>query len=126
VCPASTRVEEALPFGRAVRDVDEERRSSTQVLPSLERFRRILLWTDDDEAGVAGARKFARKLGRHRCAVVRAVGGAKDANDALLRDPSGALVRKALQGAEDPQHDGLVSFTELRSSVIHELRHPDL
>ncbi|CAH0369995.1 unnamed protein product [Pelagomonas calceolata] len=94
------------------------------VLPLLERFKRIFLWCDGDEAGVNAARKFSAKLGRHRCVVVRAPDDCKDANDCLRKDPS--LVKRALDDAGAPDHDGLVSFKELRGQVLHELRHPDL
>jgi len=94
------------------------------VLPLLERFKRIFLWCDGDEAGVNAARKFSAKLGRHRCVVVRAPDDLKDANDCLRKDPS--LVKRALDDAGAPDHDGLVSFKELRGQVLHELRHPDL
>ena len=70
------------------------------------------------------ARKFSAKLGRHRCVVVRAPDDLKDANDCLRKDPS--LVKRALDDAGAPDHDGLVSFKELRGQVLHELRHPDL
>ena len=71
-----------------------------------------------------GAEKFARKLGRHRCVLVRGPDALKDANDALRRDAS--LVARALDDAARPDHDGLVSFAQLRGQVLHELRHPDL
>ena len=70
------------------------------------------------------ARKFSAKLGRHRCVIVRAPDDLKDANDCLRKDPS--LVKRALDDAGAPDHDGLVSFKELRGQVLHELRHPDL
>ena len=70
------------------------------------------------------ARKFSAKLGRHRCVIVRAPDDLKDANDCLRKDPS--LVKRALDEAGAPDHDGLVSFKELRGQVLHELRHPDL
>ena len=56
--------------------------------------------------------------------IVRAPDDLKDANDCLRKDPS--LVKRALDEAGAPDHDGLVSFKELRGQVLHELRHPDL
>ena len=56
--------------------------------------------------------------------IVRAPDDLKDANDCLRKDPS--LVKRALDDAGAPDHDGLVSFKELRGQVLHELRHPDL
>jgi hypothetical protein len=42
-----------------------------QLLPWLERFEKIYLWLDDDEAGREGTAKLISKLGRSRCMIVR-------------------------------------------------------
>jgi hypothetical protein len=42
-----------------------------ELLPLLEKFKRIYLWLDDDAAGTEGADKFARKLGVGRCLIVK-------------------------------------------------------
>ena len=42
-----------------------------QLLPWLERFDKVYLWLDDDEAGREGAAKLVAKLGRSRCMLVR-------------------------------------------------------
>ena len=84
---------------------------------------------DNDEAGVVGAKKFAAKLGAHRCVNAQPApgpGGAappKDANDALLQ---GADLGRILAAATKPRHGSLLGFSELRSEVLHELRNPGL
>ena len=53
--------------------------------------------------------------------IVRAPDDLKDANDCLRKDP--ALVKRALDDAGAPDHDGLVSFKELRGQVL-QVKHP--
>lgn len=54
-------------------------------------FKRVVLACDDDEPGRALAKELARRLGRHRCAMVKWPEGCKDANDVLVRHGSAAL-----------------------------------
>jgi len=98
----------------------------TEVLPLLERFRRIYLWMDNDGPGQAGLEKFAKKLGAHRCYHVRNPPswhglGIKDANDALI---NGVDLQEALDQAKRPTHEFLLRFAQLRADVWRELKHP--
>ncbi|KAJ8598647.1 hypothetical protein CTAYLR_003098 [Chrysophaeum taylorii] len=99
-----------------------------QVLALLEPFSKVYLWMDNDAAGDAGARKFAEKLGLHRCRLVRPPASwgndpPKDANDALER---GLRLDDAIDEAAPPAHEHLARFADLREDVLHELRNPDL
>ncbi|CBZ52781.1 hypothetical protein NCLIV_025690 [Neospora caninum Liverpool] len=58
-----------------------------QVLPFFERFKKIILWMDEDAAGREGAELFASKLGIGRCYLVRG----SVVFDALLRAGSECL-----------------------------------
>lgn len=91
-----------------------------EVLPMLERFSRVVLWTDNDVAGQQGAERFAQKLGYGRCLVVKpsaAAGGThgtapppalpKDANEALQR---GMDLRAMLDAAQPLGHKQIVTF----------------
>lgn len=91
-----------------------------EVLPLLERFRRIYLWMDADDAGQAGARQFARKLGMRRCLIVPPDAGllnkgVKDANDWLRHSYS---LDDAIVRANPVAHDGVVRFDDMRESVF--------
>jgi hypothetical protein len=59
------------------------------ILPLLERFKKIYLWFDNDASGHNAVEKFSRKLGIHRCVVVKPLlcdpHPPKDANDILRR-----------------------------------------
>ncbi|MDP2436558.1 MAG: bifunctional DNA primase/helicase, partial [archaeon] len=96
-----------------------------QLLPLLERFRKIYLWMDDDVAGHEGARIFAQKLGIGRCLLVATRGGAtegpKDANDALRQ---GMDLRQILKEARATPHQQIMTFDDLRKQVHREFSNP--
>lgn len=95
------------------------------VLPMLERFKKIYLWLDDDVAGQEGARQFANKLGIQRCVLVStrdgSSAGPKDANEALL---AGHDLQQLVDRARPVPHERIVSFAELRDDVQRELANP--
>ncbi|KNC48432.1 helicase twinkle [Thecamonas trahens ATCC 50062] len=107
-----------------------------EVLPMLERFERIVLWMDDDMAGMEGAEKLARKLGVERTYLVRpsgcpavveavaASGGKlpKDANDALR---AGLDMDALVVSAARMPHKQIVEFSDLRSEILTELSNPE-
>ena len=120
-----------------------------EVLPMLERFDRLYLWMDDDAPGRDGCERIAAKLGQGRCHIVRptaelimpaasstasAVSAGttrehtstaaasttlpKDANEALQR---GIDLIPLLRAAAPRPHEQIVSFSDLRSSVMAEI-----
>lgn len=113
-----------------------------ELLPLLEKFKRIYLWLDDDAPGKEGAEKFARKLGVGRCLIVkssleqRRVDGSeeyeedlsdsqqpppKDANDALRQ---GADLRALIRAARPLKHEQILRFSDLRNDVLREFTDP--
>jgi len=95
-----------------------------EVLPLLERFESIVLWMDDDVPGQEGAEKFAEKLGRGRCLIVRSTGPEpkpKDANEALL---AGADLGALVKAASPVPHEQIVTFRDLREEVFREVAQP--
>ncbi|KAI9919011.1 hypothetical protein PsorP6_011511 [Peronosclerospora sorghi] len=96
------------------------------VLPLLERFKRIYLWMDNDASGQSNVEKFAAKLGRMRCYIVRipaqlASHSVKDANDALL---AGLDLATIISAAELMPHSQITTFEELRRDVYEEIVNP--
>ncbi|CAN8073490.1 unnamed protein product [Agarophyton chilense] len=93
-----------------------------QALPLLERFQRIYLWMDEDDAGQNGARQFSRKLGIRRCLVIRGANKndrrIKDANDCLR---NGVEMEPLLKAASPIQHEGVMQFNDLREDVFAEM-----
>lgn len=58
------------------------------ILPYLDRFTKIILWMDNDDAGKLGSQKISHKLGQARTYIVENNDSKlKDANDFLLHSP---------------------------------------
>lgn len=96
-----------------------------EVLPMLERFRKIYLWMDHDGPGQEGAKQFAQKIGLNRCHIVQPIEGqspCKDANEALLQ---GVDLEAMIKAAKVKQHEQVLDFDSIREDVIHEILHPD-
>lgn len=116
-----------------------------ELLPLLEKFKKIYLWLDDDAAGREGAEKFAKKLGVGRCFIVKSSPpkrmdemtgeevedeeseeksrkpSPKDANDCLRQ---GLNLRALLHAAHPLKHEQIVQFADLRSEVLREFTDP--
>ena len=113
------------------------------LLPHLEQFDKIYLWLDNDKPGQEAAEKFARKLGIHRCFVVRPpvdmANPPKDANDALRATTAfltevaedkhplaeKALIPSLLAAAQPLFHNRLETFASLRGEVLRNIRVPE-
>ena len=99
-----------------------------EVLPMLERFDTIYLWMDNDGPGREGAEQFAKKIGVNRCMIVQpesSVEGKtapKDANEALLEDMD---LEDIIRGSDVLPHDRILTFSELRKEVLHEMLNPE-
>lgn len=97
------------------------------LLPLLERFEKIYLWMDNDNAGQQGAVDFAKKIGVKRCFLVRSISTndgtpiAKDANEALLL---GHDLSEYIKQASIVPHEGILTFMDLKEQVIHEICNP--
>lgn len=95
------------------------------VLPLLERFKRIYLWMDNDLSGQANVEKFAAKLGTSRCYIVRpsvdTLVKPKDANEALL---NGVDLQEMILSAERMPHSQIATFEQLRREVFEEIVNP--
>jgi twinkle protein len=94
-----------------------------EVLPLLKRFSKIYLWMDNDVPGIEGSEKMARRLGLHRCYIVRPTfhPAPKDANEALLK---GFDMKILLEDAERLRHAHVVTFKNLRDEVINQILNP--
>ncbi len=93
-----------------------------QLLPCLEKFKRIILWMDDDTAGHEGAENMVHKLGLQRCLIVPGDYGAKDANEALLKGLDIALI---LAKAQVYAHKQIAAFGSFRADVKRMFTEPN-
>lgn len=102
------------------------------LLPSLERFKTIYLWFDDDNPGRDAMDAALDILGRNRCKVVLPseivpeLLTTKDAEDNVVsrhcKDANDALrltldMHELLERAPQERHDKVVTFTDFRSAV---------
>lgn len=74
--------------------------------PLIDKAKRILIATDNDEPGEKIAEELARRMGKHRCWRVLYPEGCKDANDVLMRLGRDALAECAANAKPWPI-DGL-------------------
>ena len=112
-----------------------------ELISLLERFKVIYLWLDNDSSGIAAAEKFSRKLGIHRCQIIKPLDNCqiqpKDANDALRAIQPSILnnsenidenevnynmnvnmMVNMLLLSQSIKHDRIVSFTDLKQEVL--------
>lgn len=107
-----------------------------ELLPCLEQFDRIYLWLDNDKPGQDASDKFARKLGIHRCMIVRPPDcmkdAPKDANDALrmmnrareaetIAKRSEATSKKTGKAVQVEQNTQLVEFKKSHLTLIPDM-----
>ena len=107
-----------------------------ELIMLLERFQIIYLWLDNDSSGIAAADKFSRKLGIHRCIIVKPIEGCavqpKDANDALRAvypdENSNNLAENytrninmmvsMILNSKSIKHERIVSFSDVKQEVL--------
>lgn len=96
-----------------------------EIIEKLERFKKVYIWMDDDVVGQEGAERFANKLGRDRCFIVKTKDGKKDgpkdANEALIL---GIDLKELIDKAKPLPHKKIISFPELREEVYREMSNP--
>lgn len=88
------------------------------ILSSFDRFNKIYLWLDNDEAGRSNRRKLAEKLGLKRTYIV-STDGEKDANDILRQDAS--RISKYLNEAKTIPDQNILVFEDLKQNVLNRL-----
>lgn len=93
-----------------------------QVLPSLEHFKKLILWFGNDETSWDTARSFAKKLDEKRCLFVRPTGNQPDPKTAAL---SGHDLKSILQNAQPIWHKSITTFHSLRQDVLSDLQNID-
>lgn len=75
---------------------------AADVLSGIERY---YLALDSDESGVYTREELARRLGRHKCLIVRYPDGCKDANDVLVRHGAAELAACIRDASPYPVQD---------------------
>jgi twinkle protein len=97
------------------------------LVEQMEQFKKIYVWCDDDVPGREGAEMCVKKLGRHRCHIVRSrsgrQNGPKDANE-VLQARTALRARHAEEAAalraEGAEADVTAAMEELRQRHAEE------
>ena len=84
--------------------------------PVFEKMEKIIIATDGDQAGEFLREELIRRLGRHRCWIVRYPDGCKDANEILLTHGIEA-VKKLWKTAEAPPLESVHSIDDLTPDI---------
>lgn len=118
VYQASGRPAISLPNGASSLPLD--------LLPFLERFKRIFLWMDEDAAGKRGTELFSNKLGKKRCLNVQGHtkdgGYVKDANEALQK---GMDLDEFLDNSAVVPHGAMLRFEDIREQIFADMVNQD-
>eukprot|EP01041_Mallomonas_annulata_P002554 gene2554-4987_t len=124
----------SLPIGHQLRDIPVISLPNgcnslpSEILIDLERFGKIYVWMDDDDAGRTGCEKFVKKMGSKRCVIVKPLTtnnktdkSPKDANDAMRQ---GVDMIAMLEQAQCLPHKSLQTFNDLRAEILQLIRSP--
>lgn len=84
----------------------------------LEKYRKIILATDDDAPGKQCEQELARRIGAEKCYRVKYPAGCKDANDTLVKHGKAALIALVERATPYPI-DGLLSPIDYKQEVLN-------
>ncbi|CAH0553197.1 unnamed protein product [Brassicogethes aeneus] len=93
---------------------------SQYVLPSLERFKKVILWLGNDIQSWDSSRKFSKKLGQKRCQFIRP----SDTNN-LPHLVTTDDIKSILATAQSLFHKSITTFASLRADVLSDLQNID-
>lgn len=90
------------------------------VLPSLERFKKLVLWFGCDNKSWTAARNFAKKLGEKRCQLVRPTDKQVLPHLDMSQD-----FKSIISAAQPVWHKSVTTFSSLRADVLSDLQNVD-
>ncbi|KAI8506713.1 hypothetical protein Bbelb_151540 [Branchiostoma belcheri] len=89
-----------------------------EILPFLEKYRKVILWFGNDMRSWEASKQFSRKLNTKRCYFIRPKEEHPRPLDFLLL---GSSMGQVVAEAQPVNHKSIVSFRELREDVQREL-----
>lgn len=93
-----------------------------QILPSLETYKKFILWFGNDEPGWDTARHFAKKLDEKRCHFVRPTDNQPQPK---IASNLGYNLKEIIQNAQPIWHKSITTFHSLRQDVLSDLQNID-
>jgi len=92
------------------------------ILPSLESYKKLILWFGNDNSSWDCAKHFAKKLDETRCYFVRPTDSEPRAKVAASL---GYDLKEIIQNAQPICHKSITTFHSLRQDVLSELQNVD-
>ncbi|XP_076649434.1 mitochondrial DNA helicase isoform X3 [Halictus rubicundus] len=93
-----------------------------QLLPSMESFKKLILWFGNDETSWYTVRQFAKKLNEGRCYFVRPTDSQPQPR---LAEKLGYNLKNILQNAQSVWHKSITTFQQLREEVLSDIQNVD-
>ncbi|XP_014203610.1 twinkle protein, mitochondrial [Copidosoma floridanum] len=93
-----------------------------QILPSLEIYKKLILWFGNDEPSWDTARHFAKKLDEKRCDFVRPI---DQQPRPKIAANLGYDLKEIIQNAQPIWHQSITTFQSLRQDVLSDLQNID-
>lgn len=93
-----------------------------QILPSLESYKKLILWFGSDESSWDCAKHFAKKLDETRCYFVRPTDSEPAAKIAVNL---GYDLKEIIKNVQPLRHKSITTFHSLRQDVLSDLQNVD-
>lgn len=98
------------------------RKLPQELLPSLDHFKKLILWFGNDQIAWNSARTFAKKLVENRCYFIRPT---DDQPSPYLANKLGLNIEKIIKNADQMVHPSIIQFSTIRNEVLAELQNHD-
>ncbi|XP_025423683.1 twinkle protein, mitochondrial isoform X3 [Sipha flava] len=98
------------------------RKLPQELLPSLEHFKKLILWFGNDQIAWNSARTFAKKLIENRCYFIRPT---DDQPSPYLANKLGLNIEQIIKTADQMVHPSIIQFSTIRKEVLAELQNHD-
>lgn len=93
-----------------------------EILPSLEKYEKLILWFANDSSSWDVSRNFAKKLNEKRCFFVRPINQQPSPKEALKRKLN---LKEIIQNAQPIWHKSIINFSTIRQDVLSDLQNVD-
>jgi len=84
---------------------------------SFDHLKEIIIFTDNDDAGIRLRDELGRRLGYHRCKVAKHLQGCKDANEVLVKHNANEVL-KCITGRTEFPIKGIVNMNNIHDQVL--------
>ncbi|XP_051162071.1 mitochondrial DNA helicase [Leptopilina boulardi] len=93
-----------------------------EILPSLEKYDKLILWFGNNATNWDVSRNFAKKLNEKRCFIVRPIDQQRTPKEALKKKLN---LKEIIQKAQPIWHKSITTFSTIRQDVLSDLQNID-